>query len=149
MFRPVAITVLLLAALTPLAIAHEGGVAAAGFFISEAGVYEESNGIAHHGVNWHSGYPDGDTGIQRDQVCFGTFTDAQIVKWNYDMSGGHFGADDGSSAFIENDVNYIPFTADAAAFFAAYASLAAFDAAECSALGGTLVQPDRTVASLP
>lgn len=80
-------------------------------------IWEESNGKTDHGT-WANAEGTNDMGLQMHNVCYGSFTQADVDAWNADMAGYHV-------------LSYLPFdgTVD-----------------DCAQLGGTSVEPDSLIA---
>ena len=162
---------LLLIAVVPAATAHqtvseastpaveEIGHDGVTYYVQAGQVWQETNGQTEQGVYSHGGTESGDTGLQQHQVCYGTFDQRQVNEWNH-HEDPHFGDESGESA-SNNDVNYIPFTADAAEHFDGneangddagngYAGISAFDEGTCeNELSGKFVEPDTSIAQPP
>jgi hypothetical protein len=163
---------LFLIAAVPAATAHQGVSEASTppieevehdgvtYYVQAGQVWQETNGQHELGVFSHFGSEEGDTGLQKHQVCYGTFTQTEVNEWNFHKSNGHYGSEDGQSA-DNNELNYIPFTADAAEHFDgdastgedagdAYKGISTFDEATCEdELGGTFVNADTSMAQAP
>ncbi|MFA5862342.1 MAG: hypothetical protein WDA16_11675 [Candidatus Thermoplasmatota archaeon] len=99
--------------------------------VLEVDVWEETNGKLDQGVNAYGGTKKGDTGLQRHNVCYATFTNADVVRYNWDheSNGGEHGYPNGDN-MDRNVVTYVPFdgTPD-----------------ECTVLGGSFVPADAGI----